>query len=111
MTELRTKRPAPVTAILAEVRAARKSVEDRTVPVAGGHRPHKGRAHHLHEASRWRTISASRDLDGVPGWDSTLLAAAFGTLAEQRPEDARAGLVHLAALAVAAVESIDREAA
>ncbi|MFI9205317.1 hypothetical protein [Streptomyces sp. NPDC053048] len=105
------KRPASVTAILSEVRAARKVVGERLVPMAGGRHPNKGREHHQREANRWRSIDISRDLDGVPGWDSTLLAATFGALAEEDPRHVRGGLVRLAALAVAAVESIDREAA
>lgn len=111
MTETKTKRPASVTTILSEVRAARKLMEDRLVPVTGGRHPHKGRDHHQREANRWRSIDMSRDLDGVPGWDSTLLAGTFGALAEQDSKHLRGGLVRLAALAVAAVESIDREAA
>ncbi|MFF4528208.1 hypothetical protein ACFY1P_02950 [Streptomyces sp. NPDC001407] len=111
MTDPKTKRPASVTAILSEVRAARKDIDERHVPLAGGRHPHKGRDHHQQEANRWRAIDTSRDLDGVPGWDSTLLAGAFGALAEQDPKHVRGGLVRLAALAVAAVESIEREAA
>ncbi|MGZ2360707.1 hypothetical protein LRE75_29180 [Streptomyces sp. 372A] len=110
-----TKRPAgrkadPATAILAEVTAARKLVGAVSMPLTGGLRPVKGRAHHLREANRWRSIEQSRRLAETPGWDSSLLAALFGTVAEPTPEGARAGLVRLAALAVAAVEDIDREA-
>ncbi|MEV5136225.1 hypothetical protein AB0K71_15855 [Streptomyces syringium] len=53
----------------------------------------------------------SRRLAGNPGWDSTFLAACFGVFAEQDTQRVRGELVRLAALAVAAVESIDREAA
>ncbi|MFB8020035.1 hypothetical protein ACFC36_15915 [Streptomyces rubiginosohelvolus] len=109
MTQAKTRRPTPTTAILADVRAARKLIDDRLVPVGGGRHPHKGRDHHQREANRWRSVDISRDLDGVPGWDSTLLAGLFGALAERDPAHVRSGLVRLAALAVAAVESLDKE--
>ncbi|MEU3709030.1 hypothetical protein [Streptomyces catenulae] len=109
-----TKRPArrtdPSTAVIGEVKAARKQVGDRRMPVAGGRHPVKGRAHHVREAARWRSVEQGRELAGSPGWDSTLLTAVFTALADQDPQRTRSGLVHLAALAVAAVEAIDREA-
>ncbi|MCH0567479.1 hypothetical protein [Streptomyces sp. MUM 2J] len=115
MTETKTpKRPArrasdPTTAVLSEVKAARKLVGDRTAPLAGGQRPAKGRAYHLRESNRWRSINHGRELAETPGWDSAVLAEAFGTFAEPEARHARAGLVRLAALAIAAVESIDQE--
>ncbi|MFF4701122.1 hypothetical protein [Streptomyces chattanoogensis] len=105
------RRPDPATAIFTEVRAARKLLGDKPMPLAGGQRPTKGRAHHQREANRWRSIETSRQLASTPGWDSTLLAACFEAFAEQDTQHSRDGLVRLAALAVAAVESIDREAA
>ncbi|MFE7480045.1 hypothetical protein [Streptomyces sp. NPDC057552] len=109
MTQAKGRRPTPVTAILADIRTARKHLDDRLVPVGGGRHPHKGRDHHQREAARWRSVDISRDLDGVPGWDSTLLAALFGALAEQDPVHVRSGLVRLAALTVATLESLDKE--
>ncbi|MFF7254768.1 hypothetical protein [Streptomyces microflavus] len=97
-----------MTAILAEVRGARKFIDNRHVPIAGGRHPNKGRDHHQREANRWRSNDIGRNLDGVPGWDSTLLAGLFGALAEAEEAHVRGGLVRVAALAVAAVESIDQ---
>ncbi|MGW1836990.1 hypothetical protein [Streptomyces sp. NPDC002067] len=115
MTEAPTKRPArrsvPSAAVISEVKTARKQVGDRRMPIAGGRHPVKGRAHHVREAGRWRTVEQCRELADTPGWDSALLAATFTALAEQDPQRTRSGLVRLAALAVAAVETIDREAA
>lgn len=110
-TPKRTTRKAdPSTAVLAEVRAARKAIGARHMPIAGGERPDKGRAHHRHQATRWKAIEHSRSVAETPGWDSALLASAFGAVAESNPEHIRSGLVRLAALAVGAVESLDREA-
>lgn len=116
MTETKTaKRPArkadPTAAVLAEVKGTRKLLGFPRMPVAGGRRPEKGRAYFLRQANRWRSVSTARDLADVPGWDAKLLAEAFGTLAETEPVPTRAGLVRLAALTVAAIESIDEEAA
>ncbi|MFI7315502.1 hypothetical protein [Streptomyces venezuelae] len=109
-----TKRPArkpdPATAVLAEVKVARKAYAGLSMPVAGGHNPPKGREHHEREANRWMAADTARKFDGVPGWDSALLAQAYRTLSEREPERVRSGLVRLAALAVSAVESLDREA-
>ncbi|MER5632189.1 hypothetical protein [Streptomyces nitrosporeus] len=110
-----TKRPVgrkadPATAILAEVKAARKAVAYDRMPLAGGLVPVKGREHHLREARRWEGVEDARRLTDMPGWDSTLIPALYGALAEQDMQHARDGLVRLAALAVAAVEDIDREA-
>lgn len=115
MTETKpTKRPArkadPTTAVLAEVKTARRAIGNRSMPLAGGQRPAKGQAHHLRESNRWRAIEYGRDLAETPGWDSSLLAAVFGAFAEREPEHTRAGLVRLAALAVAAVECVDQDA-
>ncbi|MEU7643379.1 hypothetical protein [Streptomyces huasconensis] len=113
MTET-TKRPARRTdrtaAVVAEVRAARKTLGDEPMPLTGGQRPAKGRVHHQRESNRWRSIEMSRRLAATPGWDSTLLAATFGAFAEEEAQHVRGGLIRLAALAVAAVESIDQEA-
>ncbi|OII68259.1 hypothetical protein [Streptomyces sp. CC77] len=105
-----TRKPDPATAILAEVKAARKAIADDPMPLAGGQRPAKGLIHHQGEANRWRSIEMSRRHAETPGWDASLLAALYGALAEAEPMNARAGLVRLAALTVAAVEDIDREA-
>lgn len=115
MTEAKpTKRPGrrsdPTTAVITEVKTARKLIGDRGMPLAGGQRPVKGRAYHLRESNRWRAIEYGRELAETPGWDSAVLAATFGAFAEQDPQHSRAALVRLAALAVAAIESIDREA-
>ncbi|MEU0739282.1 hypothetical protein [Streptomyces sp. NPDC006134] len=113
-TTTKTKRPAgrktnPATAILAEVKAERKAVEAEPIPLAGGQRPTKAKVHYQREANRWRSVETSRRLAERPGWDASLLAALYGALAEAEPKNARSGLVRLAALAVAAVEDIDRE--
>ncbi|MFJ9158663.1 hypothetical protein ACIRPS_17890 [Streptomyces griseoviridis] len=113
MTET-TKRPTrkadPTTAVLAEVRTARKVLGTRHLPVAGGERPAKGRSYHQRQSNRWRAIEHSRTLAETSGWDSAVLAAAFGALAEPDPQHSRSGLVRLAAVAIAAVESLDQEA-
>ncbi|MGW6745441.1 hypothetical protein ACWGDX_32665 [Streptomyces sp. NPDC055025] len=109
-----TKRSArkadPTTAVLAEVKTARKVLGPRHLPVAGGERPAKGRAYHERQSNRWRAIEYGRTLAKTSGWDSAVLAAAFSALAETDPEHSRSGLVRLAAVAVAAVESLDQEA-
>ncbi|MFI9228959.1 hypothetical protein [Streptomyces rimosus] len=114
MTEAKTtkrpaRRPDPMTSVIADVKAARKQLGERSMPLAGGQRPAKGRAHHRREATRWRAIERGRDLAGTPGWDASLLAGLYEALADVGPKSARTGLVRLAALAVAAVEDIDRE--
>ncbi|MGC4928100.1 hypothetical protein [Streptomyces sp. DT117] len=93
------------------MRAARKAVGSAAMPLIGGQRPVKGLAHHLREANRWRAVEQGRRLADVPGWDSALIPALYGALAEQDSQHARNGLVRLAALAVAAVEDIDQGAA
>ncbi|MET9642486.1 hypothetical protein [Streptomyces syringium] len=109
-TKRPARRPDPATAVLAEVKAARKAYSGQSMPVAGGHNPLKGREHHEREANRWMAADTARKFDGVPGWDSAVLAQAYRTLAESEPEHIRAGLIRLAALAISAVESLDREA-
>ncbi|MEU7148506.1 hypothetical protein AB0B15_10775 [Streptomyces sp. NPDC045456] len=116
MTEAKTtkrpaRRPDPMTTVIADVKAARKQLAERGMPLAGGQRPAKGRAHHRREAARWQAIERGRDLAETPGWDASLLAGLYEALAEAEPKTARAGLVRLAALAVAAVEDIDQGAA
>ncbi|WP_411120624.1 hypothetical protein [Streptomyces sp. x-19] len=96
---------------MAEVKSARKVLGTRRLPAAGGERPAKGRAYHLRQSNRWRAIEHSRTLAKTSGWDSAVLAAAFGAFTESEPQHIRSGLVRLAALAVAAVESLDQEAA
>ncbi|MEU6959569.1 hypothetical protein [Streptomyces chrestomyceticus] len=116
MTEAKTtkrpaRRPDPTTTVIVDIKAARKQLGERGMPLAGGQRPTKGRAHHRREATRWQAIERGRDLAGTPGWDGSLLAGLYEALAETEQKSARAGLVRLAALAVAAVEDIDQAAA
>ncbi|NEA50476.1 hypothetical protein [Streptomyces sp. SID10815] len=106
-----TRRTDPTTTVLAEVRTVRKELAASRLPVAGGERPEKGRSYHQRQSIRWGAIDQARTLAETPGWDSALLAAAYGALAEPDPERARPNLVRLAALAVAAVEDIGQEGA
>ncbi|PCG86338.1 hypothetical protein CIB93_08855 [Streptomyces sp. WZ.A104] len=105
------RRADPTTALFAQVKAARKAYTGLAMPIAGGRNPLKGQAHHEREANRWRAADTARKYDGVPGWDSALLAEAYRTLAEPDAGLVRAGLVRLAAIAVTAAESLDEESA
>ncbi|MEU3045832.1 hypothetical protein ABZ705_04725 [Streptomyces sp. NPDC006984] len=104
------RRSDPATALFAQVKAARKAYAGLAMPIAGGHHPHKGRAHHEREANRWRAADTARKYDGVPGWDSALLAEAYRTLAEPDAGAIRTGLVRMAAIAITAAESLAKEA-
>ncbi|GGU77376.1 hypothetical protein GCM10010211_49120 [Streptomyces albospinus] len=111
-----TKRPArkpdPVTAILANVKATHRSVADKRMPIGGGHNPAKARRYFAEEADRWAFIKMTRDKAELSGWDAELLEQLFHALAETgHPETAKFHLEKVAAYAVAAIGQLDREAA
>ncbi|MEU1309136.1 hypothetical protein ABZ419_09600 [Streptomyces cinnamoneus] len=113
MTETKPsgRRKDPATAVLAEVKAERKLLGSEARPLGGGLRPERARLHYRREADRWAEIAFARSLADKAGWDAELLAALHSAIASADPSTARAGLVHVAALAVTAVEQLDREAA
>ncbi|MEU5427590.1 hypothetical protein AB0H73_18575 [Streptomyces olivoreticuli] len=105
------RRKDPTAAVLAEVKAERKLVGDEARPLGGGLRPERARPYYRREADRWAEIAFARSLADKAGWDGELLAALNAALASADRDAARAGLVHVAALAVTAVEQLDRRAA
>ncbi|MCJ0870236.1 hypothetical protein [Streptomyces sp. AP-93] len=106
-----SRRPDPTTAVLAEVRAERKSLPDEDRPLGGGLRPDRARLHYRREADRWAEIAFARSLADHPGWDAELLAVLNAAIAAADSATARAGLIQVAALATAAVEQLAKEAA
>ncbi|MGI5530129.1 hypothetical protein ACQEVX_22900 [Streptomyces syringium] len=116
MTETKApgRRKDPATAVLAEVKAERKLLGNEVRPLGGGLRPERARQYYRREADRWAEIAFARSLADKAGWDAELLAALNAALASADSDTARAGLLHVAALAVTAVEQLDqldREAA
>ncbi len=65
----------------------------------------------VHAANEARRIADARDKEGTLTWADVLLEEVFETLAETDPAKFREELVQVAAVAVAAIEDIDREAA
>ena len=71
---------------------------------------------HLHEAERFKFINDSRVAFSAEhsvhaeAWDSILLEEVHEAFCEYDPQRARAELIQVAAVAVAAIESIDRAA-
>ncbi|WKU46720.1 hypothetical protein Q3V23_23130 [Streptomyces sp. VNUA116] len=108
MTETKTtgRRKDPTTAVLAEVKAERKLL-DEDKPLGGGLRPERARLYYRREADRWADIATARALAGRGGWDGELLAATFAALAEPDAAAAKRGLVQAAALAVAAAQGAE----
>ncbi|MEU5433799.1 hypothetical protein AB0G73_10520 [Streptomyces sp. NPDC020719] len=104
------RRPVPTSAILSDVRSARKELGEETRPLGGGLRPERARLYYTREAERWANIASARALADHPGWDAELLAELNAAIGSNDVNTARAGLVQVAALAVAAVEQLDREA-
>jgi hypothetical protein len=98
------RRPDPATAILGQVRAARKALESR--PFRGGRNPGAALSVYAERAEAWRAINAAREHAGLPGRDGDLLEAVYAALAASDSE-ARELLVRLASVAVAAVEELE----
>jgi hypothetical protein len=118
-------RPAdrPTRAVLAEVHAERIRQDQKW-----GQQNHptwfdgsiRDAAHYVAWAERWKRHNAERvaqrNAEGVPSdrncaWDGVLREEVYEALAEADPAARRAELIQVAAVAVAMVEQIDREAA
>ncbi|WP_372407171.1 hypothetical protein [Streptomyces luteireticuli] len=115
MTETATTKPSPrkanpTTAVLADVKIERKALGDEPRPLGGGLRPERARLHYNREADRWAEIATARALIDRAGWDAELLATLNRAIGAADPTVARAGLIEVAALAVAAAEQIDQAA-
>jgi hypothetical protein len=67
-------------------------------------------AYHAAEAKTWRNINARRMKKGTLAWDGILREEVHEALAESDPVKARAEWLQVAAVAVAAIECIDRAA-
>ncbi|MGP3686267.1 hypothetical protein ACTVZO_16430 [Streptomyces sp. IBSNAI002] len=103
------RKPDPLTAILAEVRAAARATPDLPSHLVGGKYPERGTDAYRRRGEEWAIINADRGEVGVLGMDGLAIEVAFAAFGGRTPEEIRGGLVRLASLAVAAVEQIDRE--
>lgn len=65
---------------------------------------------HEHEAERYQFINGKRAELNALAWDGILLEEVAEAFAERDPQRVRAELIQVAAVAVAAIECIDRAA-
>jgi hypothetical protein len=108
------RKPDPLTAILAEVRAERKQQDEQwgeqNHPLVGGSDPELSRAHYEGRATAWKNANGFRAKWDNMGWDSILIEEVYEALAEEDEQKARAELIQVAAVALTVVEAIDRRA-
>lgn len=98
------RKPAdPVDKILAEVKATGAVVSSRPVVGGGG----KDRTRYRHLADTWEQAGEERARHGTEGWDEVLLSHLFHALAQPDENEARSGLLRVAALATTAIKDID----
>ncbi|USH45876.1 hypothetical protein SEA_VIEENROSE_41 [Streptomyces phage VieEnRose] len=103
----------PTDAVLAEVKAERTRQDERwgeqNHPLIGGLTP-KARlvAEYAREENQWQEINKHRVRLGAMGFDSIAAEELYEALSARDVAEARAEYVQLAAVAVAAVEAIDR---
>lgn len=100
--------------VLTEVRLERESQDEKwgvqdhpllSPPVEDDYLPVYGMT-----AEAWKTQNAERAEGGTLGWDGILLEEVYEAFGESDLQRARQELVQVAAVAVAAIECIDRNA-
>ncbi|QDP44245.1 hypothetical protein KGG70_gp39 [Streptomyces phage Celia] len=112
-TATATKTVTPTERVLAEVADERTKQDERwgeqNHPLIGGLTP-KPRlvAEYAREENHWQEINKHRVRLGAMGWDSIAAEELFEAVSARDLAEARAEYVQLAAVAVAAVEAIDR---
>ena len=101
-------------AVLLEVEAERKAQDERwgqqDHPQGGGTNPAKAREHYEALANSWKGFNDARVQAKTLGFDGILLEEVYEALAEADPAKRRAELLQVAAVAVVAIEAIDRPA-
>lgn len=102
----------PTQKVLLEVEAERKAQDERwgeqNHPLGGGKNPAAAREVYAQKAEGWKAINDDRVEADTMGWDSIVLEEVFEALAEEDPQVAREEWVQIAAVAVAAIERIER---
>jgi len=106
------KEITPTQAVLLEVEAERQAQDKRwgeqNHPQQGGNAPAKGIAHYAELADQWKRFNDARVKAGTLGFDSILLEEVYEALGEESPGLRREELLQVAAVAVCAVEALDR---
>lgn len=98
----------PFATVLAEVGAAAREIGDLPSALVGGNLPERGSDTYRRRAAEWEVINSTRRAGDVLGVDGLAIQVAFAAFGGRTVEEIREGLVRLGALAVAAVEQIDR---
>lgn len=106
------KEITPTQSVLLEVEAERKAQDKRwgeqNHPQQGGKNPDAGIAAYSARASDWKRINDDRVTAGLLGFDSILLEEVYEALGERDPKLRREELLQVAAVAVCAIEALDR---
>lgn len=102
----------PTQAVLLEVETERKAQDKRwgeqNHPQQGGNAPDKGIAHYAELADQWKAFNDARVAAGTLGFDSILLEEVYEALGETDTALRREELLQVAAVAVCAIEALDR---
>ena len=106
---------SPTQGVLLEVLEEREKQDakwgEQNHPLLGGDIPASALSYYAVRADNWKAINDQRVSKAKMGWDSIALEEVYEALAESDPAKAREEYVQLAAVAVAAIECIDRRAA